>query len=282
VSVIVPTWNRAEMVIEAVQSALQQDYEPLDVIVVDDGSTDDTLTRLHHVPGIRTIEQGHAGPAAARNRGLEQARGEIIALLDADDLWDSDFVSAGVEALLAHDLDLVFTNWTYEDQQLSLLDRALTEGVLGRQPVACAGEWRILGPEQMRAIFLDGCPAPSSSLLIRRSLLDQGWNERMSVGDDWHLLFTLAVRRPTRAAYSVTRRWTKRVDGHNRFESLTLTERLTAMKHDRNELRREHWSALRPRERLTWLAGDARIHLRLHHDAVIERMRRLWVPMRRA
>ncbi len=263
VSVIIPTWNRGDMVLEAARSVLAQTYEPLELIVVDDGSTDGTVARLRELAGVRVIEQDHRGPAAARNRGLAESRGEIVASLDSDDVWHPDFVSCGVEAMLAHDLDLTFSNWSYEDQPGSLLDRALALRALGRQPAEVAGEWRVLGPEHVRATFLDGCPAPSSSLLIRRSVLDGGWDERMRVGDDWHLLLTLAIRRPIRAGYSMTARWTKRVDGHNRFESLSAQDGLTALKSDRDELRRQLWDGLRPRERLEWLTQDARLRIRL-------------------
>lgn len=264
VSVIIPTWNRAEMVLEAARSVLAQTYEPIELIVVDDGSTDATVARLRELGGVTVIEQDHLGPAAARNRGLAASRGEIIASLDSDDVWHPDFVAAGVEAMLAHDLDLTFSNWGYEDEgHGSLLERALELRALGRQPVEARGEWRILRAEQVRATFLDGCPAPSSSLLLRRGVLDGGWDDRMRVGDDWHLLLTIAVRRSVRAAYSETPRWTKRTDGRNRFESLSGPDGLRALRHDRDELRRQLWGELRGRERIAWLTQDARLRIRL-------------------
>lgn len=88
VSVIIPTYNRAELVCRAIDSALGQTYENKELIVVDDGSTDDTRSRLgaYH-NSIRVLTQDNSGPSVARNRGIEAARGEIVAFLDSDDYW---------------------------------------------------------------------------------------------------------------------------------------------------------------------------------------------------
>jgi glycosyltransferase involved in cell wall biosynthesis len=88
VSAIIPTYNRAHIIGEAVDSALAQTYPHIEVIVVDDGSKDDTLARLQQYGNrIRVVNQANAGPAAARNRGIAVSRGELIAFLDSDDIW---------------------------------------------------------------------------------------------------------------------------------------------------------------------------------------------------
>lgn len=88
VSAIIPTYNRAHIICEAVESALAQTYPRIEVIVVDDGSKDDTLERLRKYEGrISVVPQANAGPAAARNRGVVMSHGELIAFLDSDDLW---------------------------------------------------------------------------------------------------------------------------------------------------------------------------------------------------
>ncbi|HEV3483139.1 MAG TPA: glycosyltransferase [Candidatus Acidoferrales bacterium] len=88
VSAIIPTYNRAHIVCEAVDSILAQTYPHIEVIVVDDGSKDDTLARLQRYGDrIRVVTQANAGPAAARNRGIAAARGDLIAFLDSDDIW---------------------------------------------------------------------------------------------------------------------------------------------------------------------------------------------------
>lgn len=89
VSVIIPTFNRASMVVEAVDSVLAQSYHPLEIIVVDDGSTDDTEARLAgYGERIKVIRRSlNRGVSAARNCGIRQSCGQYVALLDSDDLW---------------------------------------------------------------------------------------------------------------------------------------------------------------------------------------------------
>lgn len=88
VSVIIPTYNRAALICQSVESVLDQTYSNTEVIVVDDGSTDDTLLRLKRFgERIRIVSQSNAGPGAARNLGIRLSHGEIIAFQDSDDLW---------------------------------------------------------------------------------------------------------------------------------------------------------------------------------------------------
>jgi glycosyltransferase involved in cell wall biosynthesis len=88
VSAIIPTYNRASRVCEGVESVLKQTYSNVEIIVVDDGSTDDTQARLTQFGNrIHVVTQANAGPSAARNHGIAVSRGEIIAFLDSDDVW---------------------------------------------------------------------------------------------------------------------------------------------------------------------------------------------------
>jgi glycosyltransferase involved in cell wall biosynthesis len=87
VSVIIPTYNRREMVTEAAKSVLAQRDASFELIVVDDGSTDGTFERLAQFDGIKLVKTDRRGPGAARNRGVELADAPLIAFLDSDDLW---------------------------------------------------------------------------------------------------------------------------------------------------------------------------------------------------
>ncbi len=88
VSVIIPTFNRLRFLREALDSVHAQSVRDFELIVVDDGSTDDLDAALvDHPSRPRIVHQAHQGPAAARNRGIEEARAEIVAFLDSDDLW---------------------------------------------------------------------------------------------------------------------------------------------------------------------------------------------------
>jgi glycosyltransferase involved in cell wall biosynthesis len=91
VSVITPVYNGEAFLAEAVESIQQQNYHPLEIIIVDDGSTDDTARIAVSFKGnIRYVYQPNSGPPAARNRGLRMARGNVIGFLDADDLWSEN------------------------------------------------------------------------------------------------------------------------------------------------------------------------------------------------
>ena len=91
VSVIIPVYNGAMYIAEAVESIRRQNHTPLEIIIVDDGSTDNTAKIVANMSGnIRYVYQSNNGPAAARNRGLIMAAGDVIAFLDADDLWSGN------------------------------------------------------------------------------------------------------------------------------------------------------------------------------------------------
>jgi glycosyltransferase involved in cell wall biosynthesis len=100
VSVIIPTYNRADIVCRAIDSVLAQTYRNLEVIVVDDGSKDDTPARLAaYGDRIIVLRQENAGPSIARNRGIARAQGSIIAFLDSDDYWLPEKLARQVEVL---------------------------------------------------------------------------------------------------------------------------------------------------------------------------------------
>jgi len=114
VSVIIPAFNCGELVRQAADSVRAQTYRDFEVILVDDGSTDDTWRVLGEIvagwPEARALHCEHKGLAAARNRGIADMRGEWIALLDADDLWLPEKLKRCVAFLIAHPhLRIVYT-----------------------------------------------------------------------------------------------------------------------------------------------------------------------------
>jgi glycosyltransferase involved in cell wall biosynthesis len=101
VSVIIPTYNRSALVKEAVESVLTQTLGDLEVLVVDDGSTDDTRRVIETIPDkrVRYFYKENGGVSSARNIGLKNATGEYIAFLDSDDLWEPDYLNAMISAI---------------------------------------------------------------------------------------------------------------------------------------------------------------------------------------
>ncbi len=102
VSVIVPVYNGAQFIGKAIESVLVQNYDPLEIIIVDDGSTDETANIVKSYNNMRYIYQPNQGVAAARNSGIENSRGKLIAFLDADDCWAPNKLNIQVDCLLKH------------------------------------------------------------------------------------------------------------------------------------------------------------------------------------
>jgi glycosyltransferase involved in cell wall biosynthesis len=109
ISVMIGVYNGAAYLGEAIESALGQDYEPLELIVVDDGSTDGSADVASAFPGVLTVRQKNAGNGAARNRAVQEATGELYAFLDADDRFTPGKLSSQKAALDGDPaLDMVF------------------------------------------------------------------------------------------------------------------------------------------------------------------------------
>jgi glycosyltransferase involved in cell wall biosynthesis len=114
VSVIIPAYNSAAYLGEAIRSVLAQTYPKIEILVVDDGSTDDTPRALEPFgERVRLFRQERAGPSAARNRGILNARGNFIAFLDADDVWRPDKLARQVEMMNRHpEVVLCYTDFS--------------------------------------------------------------------------------------------------------------------------------------------------------------------------
>lgn len=130
ITVIIPVYNGAEYVGETIESALRQTYRNLEVIVVDDGSTDATLSVLqsyaHQDERVRVISQPNSGVSKARNTAIAAARGEFIAPLDADDLWLPTKLDRQLRRMLeaGEDTGIVYTWWAWIDERGIIVDRS--------------------------------------------------------------------------------------------------------------------------------------------------------------
>jgi uncharacterized protein (DUF1919 family) len=132
VSVIIPVYNGVNFLTQAVNHVLEQNYRPLEIIVIDDGSTDNTAAIAAQLKDkIRYFHQKNSGPASARNFGIQQAEGNVIAFLDVDDLWSVNKLELQVSFLANHpETDIVqgmIVKQVIETNQLNINDYSILE-----------------------------------------------------------------------------------------------------------------------------------------------------------
>jgi hypothetical protein len=225
VSVIIPTYNRACLVKEAIESVRSQTWKSVEIIVVDDGSTDNTRQVVEAVPNILYLRQERRGQAAARNLGLRHAKGSYICSLDSDDLWHPKFLQPCVAAVGALNADFVFANWMAVKGDGTNY-RSYFEDIYHWWdfPETRHEGWRIMEPHASRAIYLDSCASPSSALLFKRSSIVSGWSEQLKIADDWCLILDAVLSKPCRVAFTMERLWTKRVLGDNIYDQQNTIE----------------------------------------------------------
>lgn len=133
VSVVIPTYNRARYLAEAVESVLAQSYPHVEVIIIDDGSTDDTsAVAARYASKVRYVWQPNSERGAARNRGLRLARGEFVAFLDSDDVWMPDKLARDLQLFQRRpEIGLVYSDIRLMDAQGRRLQRIRRPGCHG-------------------------------------------------------------------------------------------------------------------------------------------------------
>lgn len=193
VSVIIPTYNRARLISEAIESILAQTYKHIELIVVDDGSTDDTQVVLSsYGDKIRVILQQNAGPAIARNRGISIAKGDIIAFLDSDDQWLPTKLERQVDSLrvAGPEVTCSLCNCTVYYANGS---RTSTFAIADMVPECATGVW--LNPVE---VLLNRFVMFNQAVAIRREVLERVgyFDESLRFGEDYDLPFRLAMEGP--------------------------------------------------------------------------------------
>ncbi len=179
ISVIMPCYNSASYVEEAISSVLQQSYPHTEIIVVDDGSGDASPDIVKHLadthPGRISLQhQNHKGPYPARNLGLRHARGNCVAFLDADDWWQENCLEKLLAALQEAEADLAYCGWQNVGEQAHNPEPYIPPAYEKQDPVVG---------------FLRSCPWPIHAALVRRTVLDavQGFSERCFSSMDYDI-----------------------------------------------------------------------------------------------
>ncbi|MEN9358849.1 MAG: hypothetical protein RL095_384 [Verrucomicrobiota bacterium] len=181
VSVIIPAYNAARFIGRTMDSVSRQSFDDLEIIVVDDGSTDDTaeIVLSHPDPRIRLIRQANASQAAARNRGIAASSAPYLSFLDADDLWTPDKLAKQVAAM--GDVDLCCTDGSSIDLEDALIQTGIFPGHSG-------AVW-----EKLLTRNFIAC----SSVMLRRSALeplDAYFRLGRQGCEDWDLWLRVAAR----------------------------------------------------------------------------------------
>ena len=186
ISVIMPAYNRAALIGGAVDSVLAQTWPNVELIVVDDGSSDNTVQVLEqYTDRITLIRQENAGPSAARNKGLAAANGEYIAFLDSDDYWYPETLATLAAYLLDHpNVDMVCGGWDYIDEQGQVIQESVN-------PKVHETDIRV---DFFGALVL-GNLFPIHSLLLRQHCFDRAgfFDPELHAMEDWDLWLRMAA-----------------------------------------------------------------------------------------
>jgi GT2 family glycosyltransferase len=291
VSVIIPTYNRGDLLVRAVESVGRQTVQPREIIVVDDGSTDDTPARCAELGDrVLYVRIPNAGVAGARNAGIACARGEWIALLDSDDTWEptklevqlaacrqqpaAGWSITGCELVDAADVPRggprsfaavfpVFREFGFDPQELFAAH-------LARFDVEAAGATHICFAGDLFGLLLYGNMGLPSSALIRRQLLAEAgvFDASLRVAEETEFFRRVAAYSPVVVVMSplVRYRWAQ----GDSLTSSANTERLidAALRSlDAAAQRR----ALQPAEQAAWRAGRRALLLRLAYAQLSDR-----------
>ena len=183
VSVVITCYNYGKYLIESIQSALDQTFSCFEIIVIDDGSTDNTRSLMSKYVSdsrVRYIYQENLGRPKAKNRGIAESKGEFVAFLDADDIWALDKIERQIELFTDPDIGVVYCRRNWIDPE-------------GR--VITGNERRLRRGNILDFIFVDNFICFSSSI-VRKHLLTAvgGFDENLPMGIDYDLWTRLAAR----------------------------------------------------------------------------------------
>jgi glycosyltransferase involved in cell wall biosynthesis len=182
ISVIIPAYNAERTIQETIESVLSQSFIDLEVIVINDGSNDDTEEVVSGLKDarIRFFSYPNSGPQISRNRGIEKATGDYLSFLDADDLWTTDKLEAQFAALQENSDCAVAYSWT------SFIDE-------NGKPLPGGQRFRFNGQVYEQLLLGDFIGSGSNPLICKEALLSVGtFDEALLGGQDWEMWLRLA------------------------------------------------------------------------------------------
>ncbi|KZX75323.1 hypothetical protein A3715_07910 [Oleiphilus sp. HI0009] len=183
ISVITPTFNRADFLGQTIESVLNQSYANIEHIIIDDGSTDNTRTLVEsysHTGKVRYFYQKNSGQSVARNKGLTEAKGDFICFLDSDDYFFKTKTEVSLRVFHENpEFDLVYGDYIFVDEkgtQLDIENMTRYSGYIFKQ------------------LLKDNCVSMNTTM-VRKSAIDKvgGCSENLKVADDYDLWLRLSV-----------------------------------------------------------------------------------------
>jgi len=186
VSVVIPTYNRANIITDAVNTVLKQTYQNFEILIIDDGSTDNTENIIKEIQDqrIKYIYQENNGPAKARNNGIKHSKGEYIVFLDSDDLWHPELLEKHIKILNANsNIGMVSNHSLYKT----------FDGQYIRKKTCQAKN----NKEYLRYILTEpdkAYPGPSTTMFKRECFEKVGYfDETLDFCEDWDMCFRVAL-----------------------------------------------------------------------------------------
>jgi glycosyltransferase involved in cell wall biosynthesis len=184
VSIVIPAYNRAGEIGRAVTSAFNQTYRPIEVVVVDDGSKDNTAEVVAGYPEVRYYRQENRGASGARNRGVELAQGEYVAFLDSDDLWVKNKLELQMELILRIQAPILGARKKYVTETAKINPDVLVKD----------GRYHFLSfKRQLKRTWI-----VPSTVVVQKSYFQRfsGFDPRLKIAEDWDLWLKMAHNAP--------------------------------------------------------------------------------------
>ena len=219
-SVIIPTFNHARFIGQCIEGVLKQGYESLEILVVDDGSTDATREIVNGFGDpVRYIHQENQGQATARAFGIEQTSGELIGLLDSDDYWSDGFLASLVPMFRHPEVSIAFSN----HDRVNAEGEAFEKNVFQNERPWLSpyinpksnDSWTILDQQKTRSLYLSHFPHTPSGALFRRFQIQHLPDKRLRRGDDFLFFMDYIIASKCQAAFCTDVLWHLRTHGTN-------------------------------------------------------------------